>query len=60
MSYADRMKVYECESQKLVFETLKRLFQREEASTITHVLTCSCTGAYAPGLHGLCEKNENN
>jgi alpha-pyrone synthase len=54
MSYQDRMAIYQRESVRLACDTVARLFarcasQRFEAR-VTHVVTVSCTGAFAPGL----------
>lgn len=60
MSYRERMAIYQRESLKFAVGTVSRLFARLEAagevaphSRVTHVVTVSCTGAAAPGLHDL-------
>ncbi|MCI4669430.1 MAG: type III polyketide synthase [Bacteroidia bacterium] len=48
-STSDRMKVYQKEAKKLSLEAIRKIksFNPEE---ITHLITVSCTGMYAPGL----------
>jgi alpha-pyrone synthase len=60
MSYRERMAIYQRESLKFAVATVSRLFARLEAAgeraphtRVTHVVTVSCTGAAAPGLHDL-------
>lgn len=58
MPYRERMAIYQREALKFAVGTVSRLFARLEAhghpapaSRVTHIVTVSCTGAAAPGLH---------
>lgn len=51
-STADRMKIYKENALKLSLAALKNCFENRtiDPKTITHLITVSCTGMYAPGL----------
>ncbi|MEK7434467.1 MAG: 3-oxoacyl-[acyl-carrier-protein] synthase III C-terminal domain-containing protein [Cyanobacteriota bacterium] len=45
-----RLDIYHTEAKKLTIKTIKKLFNTIEKEKITHLITVSCTGMYAPGL----------
>ena len=50
---SDRMKVFACEAPKLSFEAIENClesYSEFDVQTITHLITVSCTGMYAPGI----------
>ena len=46
----NRMKVYEVEAPKLAIKSILECMKRREIKDLTHLITVSCTGLYAPGL----------
>lgn len=47
---ADRMAKYREEAAPLGMQAVKKALPQEELTSITHLITVSCTGMYAPGL----------
>lgn len=47
---ARRMQAYEAHALPLALSALQPVRQKKELSTISHLITVSCTGMYAPGL----------
>ena len=46
----DRMKSYELEAPKLAIKSILECMKGREIKDLTHLITVSCTGMYAPGL----------
>ncbi len=49
-STAERMRVYQAEALPLAQRAIAAALPEADLSTITHLITVSCTGMYAPGL----------
>lgn len=49
-STAARMKVYKDNALKLALNAIKNCLKKRDKKEITHLITVSCTGMYAPGL----------
>lgn len=49
-STAQRMAIYKEEAPKLALKAIERCLPLAERQSITHLITVSCTGMYAPGL----------
>jgi alpha-pyrone synthase len=51
-STAERMKIFEIEATELAFQVSKEVIHKSKISVkeITHIVTVSCTGLFAPGL----------
>lgn len=47
---ADRMRVYKDNALKLALTAIRNCIKNVDKKSITHVITVSCTGMYAPGL----------
>jgi predicted naringenin-chalcone synthase len=46
----NRMKLYEVEAPKLAIKSILECMKGREMKDLTHLITVSCTGLYAPGL----------
>jgi len=49
-STAIRMQLYELYAKSLALEAIKNAVEENKLKSITHIITVSCTGMYAPGL----------
>ena len=49
-SLIDRMKLYELEAPTLAIKSILECMKGREMKELTHLITVSCTGMYAPGL----------
>ena len=49
-SLIDRMKLYELEAPMLAIKSILECMKGREMKELTHLITVSCTGMYAPGL----------
>jgi alpha-pyrone synthase len=47
---AARMSIYQREAKELAFQSIQNLGESFSPKSITHIITVSCTGFYAPGL----------
>jgi alpha-pyrone synthase len=49
-STGERMKLYQCHALEIAKQAICSTLQPDELAKVTHLITVSCTGMYAPGL----------